>query len=286
MKHRIITLAAFLAACLAIFAATPAQTANDTILPLEPYVPTIESRSVAFLAHDLETGDRYVLQGSDLESRHAPWSTFKIPNLIIALDSGFTPDLDTVRPWNRDTRPARFWWPNAWRQEQTLRTAFQQSAVWYFRDIALHVGASAYREQLNAWQYGNANAPDGSDSFWLAGGLEISVEEQVAFLTRLLTGDLHAPETQIMALTEASLARQINEYSLHGKTGSGPITRGDLSGHFQGWYVGFVQRQDALPVIFALYTEGPNWRSIRDFRQSFTTRLLVDADLLPAAFAN
>jgi beta-lactamase class D len=122
-----------------------------------------------------------VLDGSDLESRHAPWSTFKIPNLIIALESGFTADLDTMHPWDQRARPPRSWWPEAWRQDQSLRTAFQRSAVWYFQDVAQHVGAPAYRDQLTAWDYGNANAPDGSDSFWLAGELEISVAEQVSF---------------------------------------------------------------------------------------------------------
>ncbi|CAN0604332.1 unnamed protein product, partial [Ectocarpus sp. 12 AP-2014] len=74
--------------------------------------------------------------------------------------------------------------------------------------------------------------------------------------------------------------------ALHGKTGGGTVIPGDFSGPFDGWYVGFVERQDALPVIFALHTEGPSWDSIRAFRQSFATRLLVDADLLPAAFAD
>lgn len=285
MKHHKIALATFLAS-LALLTSAQAQTPDVTTIALEPYEQAIESRSVSFLAHDLETGARYVLDGSDLESRHAPWSTFKIPNLIIALESGFTPDLDTVRPWDQQTRPPSSWWPQAWRQEQSLRTAFQRSAVWYFRDVAQHVGAPAYREQLTAWDYGDANAPDGSDSFWLAGGLEISVEEQVSFLTRLMTGDLRVQETLLTALADASLAQQIDEYALHGKTGGGTVIPGDFSGPFDGWYVGFVERQDALPIIFALHTEGPSWDSIREFRQSFATRLLVDTALLPAAFAD
>jgi beta-lactamase class D len=285
MKHYKIALASVLAS-FALLSAAQAQTPDVTTLALEPYEQAIESRSVSFLAHDLESGTRYVLDGSDLESRHAPWSTFKIPNLIIALESGFSPDLDAVRAWDRQARPASSWWPEAWRQDQSLRTAFQRSAVWYFRDVAQHVGTPAYREQLTAWEYGNANAPDGSDSFWLAGGLEISVEEQVSFLTRLMTGELGVQEAFLAALTDASLAQQIDEYALHGKTGGGTVIPGDFSGPFDGWYVGFVARQDALPVIFALHTEGPSWDSIREFRQSFATRLLVDADLLPAAFAN
>jgi beta-lactamase class D len=285
MKRYKIGLASLLAA-FALVSAGQAQTPDVTTLAREPYAQIVESRSVSFLAYDLETGTRHVLDGSDLESRHAPWSTFKIPNLIIALESGFTSDLDTLRPWDRQARPARFWWPDAWKQEQSLRTAFQRSAVWYFRDVAQHVGAAAYRAQLTTWDYGNANAPDGSDSFWLAGGLEISVEEQVTFLTRLLTGELGVPDAQLAALRQAILTREINEYALHAKTGAGPVVPGSFSGPFDGWYVGFIERRDALPVVFALHIEGPTWDSIRAFRQSFATRLLVDANLLPAVFAD
>lgn len=285
MKHYRNALATVLAS-FALLSSAQAQQTNTATLPLAPHQESIEDRDVSFLAYDLETNTRYVLEGSDLQSRHAPWSTFKIPNLVIALDSGFTPDLDTVRPWDQQARPASFWWPDAWRQEQSLRTAFQRSAVWYFRDIAQHVGASAYRTQLTAWNYGNAGAPDGSDSFWLSGALEISVEEQVAFLASLLTGELGVPDAQLAALTEASLAREINEHALHGKTGGGPVVPGNLSGPFEGWYVGFVERTNAMPVVFALHTQGPSWNSIREFRQSFTTRLLIEANLLTAGFGD
>jgi len=285
MKHYRNALATVLAS-FALLTSAQAQQTNTATLPLAPHQESIEDRDVSFLAYDLETNTRYVLEGSDLQSRHAPWSTFKIPNLIIALDSGFTPDLDTVRPWDQQTRPASFWWPDAWRQEQSLRTAFQRSAVWYFRDIAQHVGASAYRTQLTAWNYGNAGAPDGSDSFWLSGALEISVEEQVAFLASLLTGELGVSDAQLAALTEASLAREVNEHALHGKTGGGPVVPGNFSGPFEGWYVGFVERTNAMPVVFALHTQGPSWNSIREFRQSFTTRLLIEANLLPAGFGD
>ncbi len=285
MKHYRNALATVLAS-FALLTSAQAQQTNTATLPLAPHQESIEDRDVSFLAYDLETNTRYVLEGSDLQSRQTPWSTFKIPNLIIALDSGFTPDLDTVRPWDQQTRPASFWWPDAWRQEQSLRTAFQRSAVWYFRDIAQHVGASTYRTQLTAWNYGNAGAPNGSDSFWLSGALEISVEEQVAFLASLLTGELGVPDAQLAALTEASLAREINEHALHGKTGGGPVVPGNFSGPFEGWYVGFVERTNAMPVVFALHTQGPSWNSIREFRQSFTTRLLIEANLLPAGFGD
>lgn len=266
-------------------AAAQAQT-PERVLPLAAYTEAVSNLAVSFLAHDLETGQRFVLEGSDLDTGYVPWSTFKIPNLLMALESGFTPDLETPLAWDQARRPAQPWWPDAWRQDQSLRTAFQRSAAWYFQDVALHVGAPAYRQTLGDWAYGNAVAPDGSDTFWLAGGLEISVSQQVRFLERVVRQNLAVSPSAHEALMEASLAQQEDGHALHGKTGAGPSLSGDFSGPFEGWYVGFVQRREAAPIVFALHAAGPDWPSIRTFRQDFAVRLLVDAELLPASFAN
>lgn len=71
MKHYRIPLALLLVS-FALLAVAQAQTPDVTTLVLEPYEQAIGSRSVSFLAHDLETDTRYVLDGSDLQSRHAP----------------------------------------------------------------------------------------------------------------------------------------------------------------------------------------------------------------------
>lgn len=261
------------------------------VLMLEsaPFAEQIGERQVSFSAHDLETGTHYILEGSDLDERRAPWSTFKIPNFLIALETGVIDDVNTVTQWDQTRRPAQNWWPDAWQREQSLRTAFQRSAVWFFSDIALEIETQTYRDILADWNYGANDIAEGSDVFWLSQGLEISVNEQVAFLEQLYRQQLvingePVSQSSIEALYEASLAQQIGEIALHGKTGSGTVIPGDFSGPFEGWYVGFVERENALPVVFALYTVGPDFRSIRTFRQEFATQLLIEAELLPAAF--
>ena len=270
------------------FSTTPSSAIAEEAIRLDraPLANVIDNRDVTFLAHDLETDRRYILEGSDTEERHAPWSTFKIPNLLIALETGVVPDLDTMTAWDRERRPAMRYWPDSWRQDQSLRTAFQRSAVWYFQDIALDVGSDRYQTILADWEYGNASVPEGSDRFWLNSGLEVSVSEQVAFLERLVRNDLGTSDISLDALITASLTDQVGSYALHGKTGAGPVAAGNFPGRFEGWYVGFVLRDDAAPIVFALHTEGPDFRSIRAFRQEFATRLLIEAELLPATFGD
>lgn len=283
MKALSLALAALLGTSLA------AHAQNVITLERAPFETRIGERDISFVAHDLETGTRYELEGSDLDQRHAPWSTFKIPNFLIALETGVITDIDALHGWDLSRRPPQNWWPDSWRQDQSLRTAFQRSAVWFFRDIAQELDTQTYRDILADWNYGVAEISEGSDNFWLNRGLTISANEQIAFLEQLHRNALflngqRVSETTLQALYEASLYRQINEVGLHGKTGAGTILPGDFSGPFDGWFVGFVQRQDALPIVFALYVRGPDFQSVRTFRQEFATQILIESGLLSSAF--
>ncbi|MEL6841201.1 MAG: penicillin-binding transpeptidase domain-containing protein [Pseudomonadota bacterium] len=266
-------IAAMLIAAPGAILASPQQ-----ILSLDDFTSEIGENTVTFIATDLETDATCQLEGSDPQSRHAPWSTFKIPNFLIALETGVVAGPDIMTAWDPNQRPAAHFWPNAWRQEQTLRTAFQASAVWYFQDIALDVGTARYRTILQGWQYGNVDIPDGSDDFWLNNDLQISAQEQVDFLAMLLTDQLSVNDTSLAHLSEASRAWTGGTTTLHGKTGSGPTPSG-----FEGWYVGWIIRPGSPPTIFALYTTAPRYRDLRDFRQSFAMTLLRRCGFLPDA---
>lgn len=273
--------------CLALFflvAPFPLQAQERTEIDRAPLAAEIAERDVSFLAYDLESGNSFVLEGSALSERFTPWSTFKIPNLLIALETGVADSLDAKRTWDETRRPAADYWPKDWRQDQTLRTAFKVSAVWYFRDVALDVGTQKYRETLAQWNYGNAEVAEGSDVFWLDRTLKISVEEQIEFLTALLEGRLAVAASSLEALAVASLAGEAEELSLHGKTGAGPVESGNFDGAFEGWYVGFLMRPDRKPVVFALHARAGEYQALRSFRKDFAVRLLKEAGLLPATF--
>lgn len=274
--------ATLLAAAVAVITSSAGTVGAETrFLVREAYSQDLQGLSVAFLARDLETGVDYVLEGSDLDARRAPWSTFKIPNLLIALETGVAPSIDTWRDWDPVRRPAAEHWPGVWREGQTLGVAFERSSVWYFQDLALEIGGPEYRDRLSAWGYGNAQVPDGADDFWLGGPLRISVREQVDFIERLLSGDLNVSPESIDALDTASSVGHASGVSLHGKTGSGPDDPADLDGAFSGWYVGYLRRGDQRPVVFALHVSAPSFGALRDFRRAFSVRLLEDADLAP-----
>jgi beta-lactamase class D len=248
---------------------TPAVAAEPAGLEViaDPGIPVeLDGRDTIFYAIDLENGQRFAWAPERADELHTPYSTFKMPNLLIALETGVADSLGHVRQRDPDGRPARPWWSEAWREDQTLAQAFRRSTVWYFQDLALEVGGPRYREMLRAFDYGNAMAPDGSDTFWLVGPLAISPRQQAEFIVRLLQGELPVRPEHVVALAEASLLEERDGHRLHGKTGSGPTEDGNMDGPFAGWLVGWVERPDAARVAYALYVRGPSFDSIAAFR--------------------
>ena len=282
-SHLILRPALWIAGVLSIAAAVSlsSQAAETRIISAAPYEAELSGRTVAFLARDLETGIDFILDGSELQQRHTPHSTFKIPNLLIALETGIAGSLDDHRVWDQEKRPVEPHWPAPWRQDQTLGEAFARSTVWYFQDLSLEIGTDAYRSKLSEWRYGNADVAAGSDVFWLDGSLRISVNEQVTFLENLLEAALDIRSENIAALDQASLSGTEEGLTLHGKTGIGPDDFSNWDGAFSGWYVGYLRRENRAPVVFALHASGPSFSSIAAFRRPFALRLLTDAGLMP-----
>lgn len=241
----------------------------------------IRDRDVVFFAQDKASDESYVVQRDRIHDRHSPWSTFKIPNLLIALESGVAADLDHKKTWDPEKHPPRDYWPKAWRGDQTLRSAFKHSVVWYFQEIALEVGFQRYRKDLAGFRYGNSQVSGELDEFWLGEPLGISPIEQVKFLSTLLAGKLEVSERSIEALKEASITGAKDGIVLHGKTGAGPADLQNFQGEFEGWFTGWVERPDKAPLVYALYTRTEDFKSIRTFRRDIAEDLLIKIGALP-----
>jgi len=76
------------------------------------------------------------------------------------------------------------------RRDQTVRTAFRDSVVWFYQDVATRIGEQQMKRYLTQFNYGNQDISGGIDRFWLGSSLRISAEEQVAFLMKFYRGEL------------------------------------------------------------------------------------------------
>lgn len=168
-------------------------------------------------------------------------STFKILNSLIALDAGVIEGADSRFRWDGTRHEIA-----SWNGDQTLASAFAVSCVWCYQQLALKVGAERYRQQLKALGFGQLDEPLALTSFWLNGQLRISAQQQIAFLRRLVTGDLPFKSEHQATVRTIMVVERGDDYLLRAKTGWAVRVTPQV-----GWYVGYVERGGAT-WLFAL----------------------------------
>ncbi|MDQ3280528.1 MAG: penicillin-binding transpeptidase domain-containing protein [Acidobacteriota bacterium] len=234
----------------------------------------------AFVMYDLKN-DRYTRYDAQrCAQRFSPKSTFKIPNTLIGLESGVIRDANFVIPWDRVRNPPQPNWNVEpfvhWPHDQTLRTAFKWSVVWYYQELARRVGRERMQQFLRRFHYGNETIGQDVDQFWLDGSLQISANEQIDFLRRFYARKLPLRRRTFTIACDVMLVESTPEYRLTAKTGGGSIREGVVI----GWYVGFVERGGNV-YFFATNVEGPSYMSVRDLRIDVTKQALRALNVLP-----
>jgi beta-lactamase class D len=223
----------------------------------------------AFVLYD-QNSDLYIRYNPEQCSRRfLPASTFKIMNAMIGLETGVIADENYVIKWDR----TQYDLPG-WNQDHTLKTAMQNSVVWYYQELARQVGKERIQYYMDAVKYGNQDA-DGADPFWLNGALKISADEQVEFLRRLYHGDLPFSQRSMEIVKEILLLEATDAYQLSGKTGSGQI-----DALYIGWFVGFLEQADNV-YFFAANIQGANAEAKGPKAKEIVLSILREYELIP-----
>ena len=182
------------------------------------------------------------------KQRLSPFSTFKITNSLIALDSKKITSAQQVLTFDKEKYPVKAWWPSVWKfPEYDLATAFKFSMVPIFRQLATDIGQDEMQSYVSKFNYGNQDISSGLDDFWLNGSMKISALEQVRFLQKMHRGQLAVSQHSIDTLKEVMLVEKGANYSLYAKTGAGKANSNDKSSKIMlGWYVGFVENDKGV----------------------------------------
>lgn len=246
--------------------------APDHAITEQPaYAALFENEGVTgtFVLYDATQNTFQVHNRSRACQRFIPASTFKIPNTLIALETGAVTSVDETLPWDGEER-----WYDAWNQNHSIRSGFPVSAVWLYQELARRVGDTTMRRMLRAFAYGNASTGGGIDQFWLDGGLRISAIEQVQFLQRLHEGQLPVEATAIAQFEDIAIESQSDERILRAKTGWAVLDGPDI-----GWYVGYVEA-DSQTHYFALNIDMEG-QAQTPARKAIVRGILRAAGLLP-----
>lgn len=226
----------------------------------------------SFVLYD--TGDRsaVVVGPEGARDRESPASTFKLPNTLIALQTGAVEDVDEVVPAADEDDSD---------QDMSLREALPDSNVPVYQEVARRIGSESMGTWVDRFDYGNRSVGEEEqvDTFWLEGPLEISPLEQTSFLASLARAELPVDVEHQEAVQEMTALEQGGDYSLHGKTGW--ATEADPE---PGWWVGWVERGDDVHT-FALRIEVESDEQL-ELHESLGRELLVELDALPPEAAN
>jgi beta-lactamase class D len=246
--------------------ASPTPPAWKDNLELESYFDGLPG---AFVLYDLNDDHYSRYHPEKCAERLLPASTFKIMNALIGLETGVIPDEDYLIKWDGTQHQIA-----SWNQDHSLKTAMQNSVVWYYQELARRVGREKMQGYIGAVGYGNGDISGPIDAFWLDGSLKISADEQVEFLKRLYQGDLPFSERSMKIVKEILVQETTDSYELSGKTGSGQV-----DGIYTGWYVGYVERDDNVYVFAAnLAGSSPDIKGARI--KEITLKILQDLQLL------
>lgn len=195
---------------------------------------------------DLATG-RTVLREGICDRRAPPASSFKLPLAAMGFDLGLLksehlPVWPYKTAYDAPKRDHKDVDPTVWERD---------SVLWYSRELTRRMGASRFAAYVRNFHYGNGDvtgAPgkgDGLTHSWLSSSLEISANEQLDFVSRLVRGQLPiSPEAT--ALTMAVMPDfEAGDWKVHGKTGSIWLRKAD--GSFDrnmavGWFVGWAEK--------------------------------------------
>ena len=218
--------------------------------------------------------------------RFSPTSIFQKPISLIGLETGVIRAAHFVIEWDKDKYPnngANAMPFAAWYRDHNLRSAFQNSVVWYYQEIALRAGSERMQQFVSAFDYGNEDTSGPVNRFWLDNDkLKISADEQIEFLRKLHANKLPVSRRAHEIVKEIMVQERRPAYTLRAKTGGGPRAEGTAI----GWYVGYVEPRDGNTYFFATNIDGPDYGSVRDRRIQITRQALAELGVIPKSLVN
>lgn len=207
------------------------------------FEPYFEEAGVdgTFVLYHLEADRFYIYDAERAKTPFIPASTFKILNSLIALETGVIADTSVVFEWDGRRREIA-----PWNRDHSMTTAFRNSVVWYYQELARRIGEERMHDYVRDIGYGNGDVGGGIDRFWLTGDLRISPLEQIDFLVRLHEDSLPFSNRTLTLVKGIMVEETGDDYVLRAKTGWAEWTPVDV-----GWYVGYVEREEGT-YFFAL----------------------------------
>ena len=189
--------------------------------------------------YDQSKKEWIVSDTTEIRVESLPASTFKIINLLIALETKTIKDEHEIVKWVGSTDTSKYGYRPEIYHDMSVKEAFEVSAGWVFVELAKKIGKENYKKYLTLCQYGNFNLSQVDADFWNFGEFAISPVNQVEFFVKLYGERLPFSKRNVGIVKNVMINEQTDQYKLRAKTG---WTRDKNIN--TGWWVGYVENQN------------------------------------------
>lgn len=227
--------------------------------------------------YDIESQKWIVSDTVGLVIETLPASTFKIINLLIALETTAIKDENEIVKWVGSTDTVKYGYRPEIYHDMTVKEAFELSAGWVFVELAKKMGKDKYKKYLAESKYGNNNLSQTEADFWNFGDFAISPKNQIEFLHALYEENLPFSKRNIDIVKRVMIAEQTEEYTIRAKTG---WTRENNTN--TGWWTGYIETKKGT-YIFAtrlLQDRKMNRSDFGSCRKEITKKVFKDLGII------
>ncbi|MCL2698444.1 MAG: penicillin-binding transpeptidase domain-containing protein [Oscillospiraceae bacterium] len=179
----------------------------------------------------------------------SPCSTFKIISGLMGLESGVIDTSNSIRQWNGTYYPMA-----AWNKDLDFKQAFQDTCIWYFREVIDLMGEEYVQGILDELNYGNRDISEWEGSldnlifphmadlkelngFWHESSLKISPVHKVDVLRRIFEERDVFNYNNLNTMKDAMyIENNDSSIIIYGKTGSGITDDNWVNAWFAGMF--------------------------------------------------
>ena len=215
------------------------QTIPATRKQSDAFQAVIDSADVkgTILVYDPQENIFYSNDFQRCDQGFLPASTYKIPNSIIALETGVVEDDSTFFKWDGEKRSL-----SIWERDMIFREAFHLSCVPCYQEIARKIGPERMNAHLTKFGYpGMVVDSSNIDVFWLEGDSRITPHQQMDFLKRFYYSQLPITKRTDQIMKDLMVIEEKPEYKLSGKTGWSI-----REGFNVGWFVAYLEKGEEV----------------------------------------
>jgi beta-lactamase class D len=173
-----------------------------------------------------------------------PASTFKIINLLIALETKTIQDENEIVRWVGSIDTVKYGYRPDIYHDLPVREAFKSSAGWVFVELSKKIGKDTYQKYLTESKYGNNNLSQTDADFWNFGDFAISPKNQVEFLKSLHEEKLPFSKHNMNIVKNVMITEQTANYTIRAKTG---WTRENNIN--TGWWTGYIETKNGTYIF-------------------------------------